>query len=181
MFAKVHSERKWHIFLTNAGGWGCVLYFFFNVICLLFFKRLKGSHTNDVRCLVWYVNQFVESITTALKRTSLSIFNIVKLFDALYRTFVPKSLYSFTGIDIYPSVSRVKANESKVVEMTWKDHICSNIYNIVCLTSLIFKDKKRRILEDILRGFRIFYLHVWKIFQIKFHLNSHKNIPFIIY
>lgn len=73
---------------------------FLNVICLLFFKRLKGSHTNDVRCLVRYVNQFVESITTALKRTSLSIFNIVKLFDALYRTFVPKSLYSFTGIVI---------------------------------------------------------------------------------
>lgn len=72
----------------------------FYVICLLFFKRLKGSHTNDVRCLVWYVNQFVESITTALRRTSLSIFNIVKLFDALYRTFVPKSLYSFTGIVI---------------------------------------------------------------------------------
>lgn len=81
-------------------GAGDVYCNFFYVICLLFFKRLKGSHTNDVRCLVWYVNQFVESITTALKRTSLSIFNIVKLFDALYRTFVPKSLYSFTGIDI---------------------------------------------------------------------------------
>lgn len=25
LFAKVHNERKWHIYLTNAGGWGCAL------------------------------------------------------------------------------------------------------------------------------------------------------------
>lgn len=94
-----HWKEVTHIF-DQRWGLGMCIVIFFNVICLLFFKRLKGSHTNDVRCLVWYVNQFVESITTALRRTSLSIFNIVKLFDALYRTFVPKSLYSFTGIVI---------------------------------------------------------------------------------
>lgn len=94
-----HWKEVTYIF-DQRWGLGMCIVIFLNVICLLFFKRLKGSHTNDVRCLVWYVNQFVESITTALRRTSLSIFNIVKLFDALYRTFVPKSLYSFTGIVI---------------------------------------------------------------------------------
>lgn len=92
-----HWKEVTYIF-DQRWGLGMCIVIFLNVICLLFFKRLKGSHTNDVRCLVWYVNQFVESITTALKRTSLSIFNIVKLFDALYRTFVPKSRYCYTQV-----------------------------------------------------------------------------------